>query len=490
MDGTADAAREPGRSRWFALALLASAQFVVVLDMTVVNVALPTIQADLAVPAESLQWVINAYVLTFGGFLLLGGRIADIHGRRRAFLAGFALFAVASLADGMAQDPTQLIVARAVQGIGGAILAPAALASVATLFTGAARNRAMGIWGAVAGSGGAAGLLLGGVLTDTVGWRWAFWVNVPIAVLVIALAPRLIPESRAEGTVRGLDVPGALAVTGGVSMLVYGLVQTESLGWTAPWTLGALAVAVLLLGAFVLIERRSAAPLVEFRIFRLRTATVANLAMLIFGAGIFTMMYFLVLYLQQVLGYGPLQAGMACLPIAGSGILAAQLVSAAIARYGIKTVLVGGLMIAAAGLIWFGAAPADGSYLQHVLGPSVVVALGAFTASVAITIGAVTDVPEGDTGLAGGLINVSQQIGSALGLAITATLAAAHTERLVADAVPLTEALADGFRLGFQVGAGFAAVAAALVAVLMPAHRPTAAPDADGAPRPDQLEST
>src|SRR3954453_1919803 len=303
--------------RWYALILLAEAQFVVVLDASIVNVALPTIGEALDFSQENLAWVVNAYVLTFGGFLLLGGRLADLLGRRRVFMGGLLLVAVASLAAGFAATEGQLIAARAAQGLGAALISPAALSIVTTTFKdGAERNKALGAWGAVAGAGGAAGVLLGGILTDGLGWEWVLWVNVPVALVVAALAPRWIADSREESAKRTFDVAGAVTVTAGLSVLVYTLVDATDAGWGSAQTLGLLALSASLIAAFVFIERRSDAPLVPFRIFRIRTLTGANIVGLLVGASLFSMFFFITLYMQQVLGYSPIHAGLSYLPLA------------------------------------------------------------------------------------------------------------------------------------------------------------------------------
>src|SRR5689334_11894159 len=321
-------ATEYAEKRWYALILLAAAQFVVVLDASIVNVALPTIGEALNFSQENLAWVVNAYVLTFGGFLLLGGRMADLLGRRRVFMGGLVLFALASLAGGFATNSGQLIAARAVQGLGAAILSPAALSIVTTTFRdGAERNKALGVWGAVAGSGGAAGVLLGGVLTDGLGWEWVLWVNVPIGLTAAFIAPRLLAESRSSASSRHFDLAGAISVTAGLSVLVYALVDANGRGWGSARTIGLLAAAAALLVGFVVIERRSAAPLVPFRIFRMRTLTGANVVGLLVGASLFSMFFFISLYMQQVLGYSAIHAGLSYLPLALSIIVSAGIAS-------------------------------------------------------------------------------------------------------------------------------------------------------------------
>jgi EmrB/QacA subfamily drug resistance transporter len=438
--------------RWIALILLCVAQFVVVLDASIVNVALPTIGDALKFTESNLPWVVNAYVLTFGGFLLLGGRMADLLGRRRVFMGGLILFALASLAGGLATTSGQLIAARAVQGLGAAILSPAALSIVTTTFRdGAERNKALGVWGAVAGSGGAAGVLLGGVLTDGLGWEWVLWVNVPIGIIAAALAPGLIAESRSEGERRHFDIAGAVSVTAGLSLLVYALVDANSAGWGSAQTISLLAVSVALIVGFVLIERRSAAPLVPFRIFRLRTLTGANVVGLLVGASLFSMFFFISLYMQQVLGYSAIKAGLSYLPLAVSIILSAGIASVLVTRIGFKLVLAAGMALIAAGLLWFSQISAHGSFASDILGPSLLAAVGLGFAFVPTTIAAVSGVGDHEAGLASGLINTSQQIGGALGLAI---LSAISTSVIGTSRAPAV--LVDGFKDAFLAGAGFA----------------------------------
>ena len=453
------------RRRWIALALLATAQFVVVLDASIVNVALPTIGEALDFSQSNLAWVVNAYILTFGGFLLLGGRIADLLGRRRVFMGGLVLFALASLAGGLASSEGQLIAARAVQGLGAAILSPAALSIVTTTFRdGAERNKALGVWGAVAGSGGAAGVLLGGVLTDTLGWEWVLWVNVPIGLIAAALAPSLIAESRAESETRHFDLAGALTVTAGLSLLVYALVDATDAGWASTQTIGLLAGAAALLATFVAVELRSAAPLVPFSIFRLRTLTGANVVGVLTGASLFSMFFFISLYMQQVLGYSAIEAGFAYLPLALTIIVSAGIASTLTTRIGFKPVLIAGMLSIAAGLAWFSQVSVGGSFLGDILGPSLLAALGLGFVFVPQTIAAVAGVKDREAGLASGLINTSQQIGGALGLAILATVANSRTDALFADGAGRATALTEGFQSAFLAGAGFAVLG--LIAVL------------------------
>jgi EmrB/QacA subfamily drug resistance transporter len=454
--------------KWLALALLALAQFVVVLDASIVNVALPSIGSDLQFSQENLSWVINAYTLTFGGFLLLGGRMADLIGRRRLFMGGIVLFGVASLLGGFAETEGQLIAARALQGLGAALLSPAALSLVTVIFKeGAERNKALGVWGAVAGSGGAVGVLLGGMLTEWAGWEWVLFVNVPIAVVGAMLAPRLLPESRNEGA-RHFDVAGAVSVTAGLSILVYALVDAESAGWGSAQTIGLLALAAALLVAFVAIERSSRAPLVPFPgIFRIRTISGINLTALFVAASLFSMFFFISLYMQQVLGYDALKAGLSYLPLALGIIVSAGLASSLTTRFGFKPVLIAGLLLTAGGLVWFSQVSADGSYVSDILFPSLLAAVGLGFAFVPMTVAAVSGVENHEAGLASGLINTSQQIGGALGLAILATIANSRTTDVAEAGNSMPVALVEGFQRAFTVGAGIAILGAIVAIVLI-----------------------
>jgi EmrB/QacA subfamily drug resistance transporter len=460
---------ENGRSKGLALLLLATTQFIVVLDASIVNVALPSIGTDLDVSQENLSWVVNAYTLTFGGFLLLGGRLADLLGRRRMFIAGAILFGLASLAGGLSTSEVQLIAARAVQGLGAALISPAALSIVTTTFAeGAERNKALGVWGAVAGAGGAAGVLLGGILTEYLGWEWVLLVNVPIAAVVAFLAPRLLMESRHPDATT-FDIPGAISVTAGLALLVYGLVNTVDVGWGSGETLLLLAGALALIAAFVAIESRSRAPLMPFTIFRLRTLTGANIVGLLVGMSLFSMFFFISLYLQQVLGYEPLKAGLAYLPLSILIILSAGGASQLVTRVGFKPTLIAGMLLISVGLLWFSQVSAPGgSYVGDVLFPSMIVAVGLGFAFVPVTIAAVTGTRPDEAGLASGLINTSQQVGGALGLAIAATVAnSTTTSAFAAGERDQLIALTEGFQDAFLVCAGFAILGAILAAVLI-----------------------
>jgi EmrB/QacA subfamily drug resistance transporter len=461
-------AQQAERRKWIALALLASTQFVIVLDAAIVNVAIPSIGDDLHFARENLAWIPNAYALTFGGFLLLGGRMADLLGRRRMFMWGLGVFVVASLFGGLSRSEEQLIAMRAVQGFGAALLAPSALSMVTTSFTeGAERNRALGVWGAVSGSGGAAGVLLGGVLTEYAGWEWVLWVNVPIGIVAALLAPRLLDESvRESAETRHFDALGAVVVTAGLSLLVFALVDTVRQGWGSTQTIGLLAVALALILVFVMIERRSPSPLVPFRIFRLRTLTGANVIGLLIGAALFSMFFFLSRYMQEVLRYSPLKTGLSYLPLALMIIVSAGVASVLVTKLGFKPVLIAGLMLVTIGLLWFTQLPVHGVYLSDIVIPMVISALGLGFAFVPVTIAAVSGISNEDSGLASGLINTSQQIGGALGLAVLATIASTTTKNLVDAAgvaggprgaqAALPGALTEGFQDAFLAGAGFA----------------------------------
>jgi EmrB/QacA subfamily drug resistance transporter len=458
--------------RWIALILLCSAQFIVVLDASIVNVALPSIGEALDFSQDNLAWVVNAYVLTFGGFLLLGGRLADLLGRRRVFIAGLLLVAAASLAAGFAASEGQLIAARAAQGLGAAIISPSALSIVTNTFSdGAERNKALGAWGAVAGAGGAAGVLFGGILTDGPGWEWVLWINVPVGLIVAALAPRLILESRSESATRHFDTAGAVSVTAGLSVLVYALVDANDAGWGSVQTLGLLALSAALIAAFVAIELRSQAPLIPFRIFRLRTLTGANTVGLLVGGSLFSMFFFITLYMQQVLGYSPIDAGLSYLPLAVMIAVASGVASQLVTRFGFKPVLAAGMLLIAGALVWFSQVSVGGGFVSDILGPSLLAAAGLGFAFVTTTIAAVSGIRERESGLASGLINTSQQVGGALGLAVLATIANSRTDDLMAGAggsrPELTNALNEGFQSAFLGGAGIAALGFLLTLVLI-----------------------
>jgi EmrB/QacA subfamily drug resistance transporter len=457
------------RAKNLALILLAMTQFVIVIDAAIVNVALPSIGAHLHFSRDDLSWVVNAYTLTFGGFLLLGGRLADLLGRRRRYMAGLVLFSLASFAGGIAQSEPWLIAARAVQGLGAAIVSPAALSIITTTFAeGPERNRALGIWGAVAGAGGAAGVLLGGILTSGLSWRWVLFVNVPIGIAAAALAPRLLAESRAEGGAQAFDFPGAVTVTAGVSLLVYAVVDAVNAGWGSAATVLRLAGSAVLLITFVVIEVRQRDPLMPFSIFRLRTLRGANIVGLLIGMSLFSMFFFISLYLQDVLHFSPIKTGISYLPLSVGIILSAGLASQLVTRLGFKPPLLTGLLLVAGGLVWFAQVPGTGgSYWADVLGPSLLAAVGLGFSFVSVTIAAVAGTRPHEAGLASGLINTSQQVGGALGLAILATVANSRTQSLLHAGVDTSVALTKGYDRAFLVGAGFAIVGAILAAVLI-----------------------
>jgi EmrB/QacA subfamily drug resistance transporter len=457
--------------RWLALALLCAVQFMVVLDIAIVNVALPSIGRSLRFSEENLQWVVSAYTLTFGGFLLLGGRAADLLGRRRVFMAGLALFSLASLVCGLASSEGTLIAFRAVQGLGAAIVSPAALSILTTTFEeGQERNRALGIWGAIAGTGGAAGVLLGGILTDTLSWSWIFFINVPIGAAVLALSPRLLRESRVETAERHFDLAGAVSVTTGLVLLVYGLVESNSLGWGSPRVVGALIVAAVLLVAFVAIESRSAQPLVPLHMFRRRSLTGANIVGFLLGSAVFAMFFFLSLYMQQVLGYSPLRTGLAYLLISATIIASAGAAQALVTRFGVRSVLAAGMGLSAIGLLLFTRVSVGGSYLDDLVPGFVFSGIGLGFGFVPVTIAAVAGVRNDEAGAASGLINTSQQIGGALGVALLSTIATSRIDDYAAShgGQVSPAALVDGFGAAFAVGAVLAAVGLVVTLLLIP----------------------
>jgi EmrB/QacA subfamily drug resistance transporter len=462
-------AQEYLEKRWTALILLCVAQFIVVLDASIVNVALPSIGKGLDFSEENLPWIVNAYVIAFGGFLLLGGRAADLLGRRRVFMAGLAVVGIASLAAGFAATQGELIAARAAQGLGAAIVSPSALSIVTTLFKdGAERNKALGAWGAVAGSAGAAGVLLGGILTDSLGWQWVLWVNVPVAAIALAFTPGLIPESRSESVTRHYDAAGAVSITAGLSLLAYSFLDASNSGWGSTKIVTLLAISVALIAVFIAIELRSKAPLIPFRIFRIRTLTGANVAGLLLGASLFSMFYFISLYMQQVLGYSPIHAGLSYLPLALTIVVAAGIGGQLVTRFGFKPILASGLAFVAIGLVYFSQVSVGGGFLTDILGPSLLAAIGLGFGFVTSTIAAVAGVEEREQGLASGLINTSQQIGGALGLAVLSTIATSRTNDVMATGhSTLPNALTEGFQSAFLGGAVIAALGVVATLVLI-----------------------
>jgi EmrB/QacA subfamily drug resistance transporter len=450
-------AAAPPTNRWLVLVIACLAQFMVVLDVTIVNVALPSIQRGLHFSPASLQWVINGYTLVFGGFLLLGGRAADLIGRKRLFGAGVALFSLASLLNGFAQSSTMLIAGRALQGLGAALVSPAALSIITTTFTSSEeRTKALGVWSGIAAGGGAVGLLLGGVLTDVLSWPWIFFVNVPVGVIALAMTARYVPESRAETEHRTFDVAGAVSVTGGLSLIVFAIVKAQSYGWGSARTLGLIAAGVVLLAVFGVIERRSKAPLVRLSIFRLRTLTVSDTVMLFVASGLFSMFFFASLYVQEILGYSPLRAGLAFLPAtAGIGIGAA-VAQQLIRRLGVRLVGVAGIALATVGMVILTGLPVHGSYAGNLLVGLLPMSIGMGLTFVPITLLGTGNLSDDDAGLASGLFNTAQQVGGALGLAVLSTLAASQTSSLLhggTGAAARAAALVSGYHVAFAGGA-------------------------------------
>ncbi len=460
---------------WVVLTLVCMAQFMVILDATVVNVALPSIKRGLSFTDTDLQWIVNGYTLTFGGFLLLGGRAGDLFGRQRIFLAGLVIFSIASLVNGLAQSPTMLIVGRAVQGFGGALISPAALSIITTTFEeGTRRNKALSVWSAIAASGAAFGLLLGGVLTQALSWRWVFFINVPIAAITIALSLRMVPNSKVRGD-RGVDVLGAVLVTGGLMSIVYALAKaaTPTEGWTSPIVFLFGGIGLALLVAFVLTEMRYRAPLVRLSIFRLRSLSSANGAMLLVSGGMFAMFYFSGLYVQIVLGYSPLKAGLAFLPVCFGIGVGAGLASQAVKRIDVRAVACAGLVIGAAGFFLLQRITVTSGYADVLLPALVVMSLGLGLTFVPLTLVATTTVASDDAGLASGLFNTSQQVGGSLGLAILATLAVDQTNSFFRNLghAPSAQdglaALVQGYRVAFLAAAILLALGAVIVALFI-----------------------
>jgi EmrB/QacA subfamily drug resistance transporter len=459
---------------WLVLVLVCVAQFMVILDATIVNVALPSIQTDLGMSEANLQWVVNSYTLIFGGFLLLGGRAGDLIGRKRLFLAGLVIFTVASLLNGLATSSEWLILARGLQGLGAALVSPAALSIVTTTFAeGRERARAMSVWSAIAAGGGAVGLLLGGILTELFSWPWIFFVNLPVGVAAFFLSLRYVPESTDQHLHKRFDVAGAVTVTAGLVALVYGIVRAESAGWTSASTLGFGGLALVLLTAFVLIERRSAEPLVRLNIFAARTIRSANVVMLLVASGLFAMFFFNSLYVQRVLGYSPIQAGLAFLPVTAGIVVGAGLSQALTKRLDLRTIGTIGLSLGTAGMLLLLRLGVGGSYAGDLLPGLILISIGMGLTFVPITLIATSGIGRGDAGLASGLLNTSQQVGGALGLAILSTLAANRTTSALnglptaPSAAEQASALVDGFHIAFAGGAAFMAAGAILLMVML-----------------------
>jgi len=466
-----EATSSPDPRRWKALIVLSIAYLMVVLDTAIVNVALPTIQEDLGFAPENLQWVVTVYGLTFGGFLLLGGRAGDILGRRRLFITGLVLFAGFSLLCGFASSSGMLIAGRALQGFGAALLAPSVFSIVSVMFReGAERNKALGVLGAIGGSGAAIGVLLGGVFAEFIGWEWIFFINVPIAAAALFTVPIFVKESKAAGLSREFDAAGAISVTASLMLFVFAVTQTTSVGWTSAQTIGCLIASAALMVAFLVIETRVRSPLVRLGFFRQRTPTAANLVGFGLGTAIFGTFFLLSLYQQQVLGFSALETGLGYLAISLTAITASALSQALVTRAGIKPVLSLGLALLAGGLAYFTQVSVDGSYVADLLPGFLLVGVGIGFSFVPVSIAALTGVSAREAGLASGLINTSQQVGGALGLALLVTVANTRTDNLLGDGVELTAALTAGFSLAFWVAIGFAVVALTATLVMLRAN--------------------
>ena len=458
---------QPDPHRWQALALVCVAFFMTVLDGTIVTVALPSIKTSLNVSDNTLQWVLIAYTITFGGFLLLGGRAGDLLGRRRMFMIGVTIFTAASLACGLANTIGVLIAARAVQGLGAAIVAPAVLSIITTMFEeGSERNKALGIWGAIGGSGAAAGVLLGGILTEYAGWEWIFFVNIPVGAFVLALTRPIVRESRIPG-LRGFDAGGAVTITSSLSLLVYAISKAPEVGWGTGSTIALLIGSAALFVAFLVIETRSPSPMVPFDIFRIRTVTGANVCGLFLGVVVFANFFLLTLYVQQVLGYSAIKTGLTFLATAGTVVLLAGISQALVTRVGPRPVMAVGLALITGGMLWYTRIPVEGSFVTNLLPGYLLVGVGMAFSFIPMSIAALAGVAPQEAGLASGLINTAQQIGGALGVAITATVAFTHTETLLASGDSPAQAATSGFALGFWVLAGVSAVSVVACLVLV-----------------------
>ena len=469
------------RRKWLALALLSVIQFMVVLDIAIVNVALPSIQTDLGFSQENLQWVVSAYALLFGGFLLLGGRVADLIGRRRVFVGGLVVFTAASLLSGLAWGEGSLIGARALQGLGAAMITPAALSILTTTFAeGKERNAALGAWGAVGAFGAVAGVLLGGVLTDALSWEWIFFVNIPVGIVGLALAPLLLNESR-DAEAKSFDVPGAALVTGGLVTLVYAITQANDYGWGSAATIGLFTTAAVLLAGFIGWESRTREPLVPFAIFRLRTLVGANIVGLIMGTAMFAMFLMLTLYMQQVLHYSAMKTGVAYLAVAGTAIVWSALAAQLVTRIGVKPVLVVGMTTLSLGLLYFTQVSVGGSYVGDLLPGFLLIAVGLGFTFVPVSIAALAGVQPSEAGLASGLINTTQQIGGALGIAVLSSIATSTTENAVASGDAVSSALTDGFQAAF-IGAAAIALVGILVSLLVVRREDLVEPEIDAEP--------
>ena len=472
------------RTRWLALYVLCLGSLMIVLDVTIVNVALPSIRQDLGFSETSLAWVVNAYLLTYGGFLLLGGRLGDLYGHRRLFLAGIALFTLASLACGLSTTQWMLVTARTVQGVGGAVASAVSLSLMMTLFTEPAeRAKAMGVFGFVAAGGGSIGVVLGGVLTGLINWHWIFLVNVPIGVLVCVLSLRLLPSERGQAMSGRLDVAGAVTVTVALMLAVYAIVNGNQNGWTSAETLGLLGGAVALLALFIVIESRVPSPLVPLGLFKLRNIRISNLVGVLWAASMFAWFFLSALYLQQVLGYKPLKVGLAFLPSnLIMGAFSIGLSARLVMRFGFRKPLAIGLLLASAGLALFARAPVDGTFVVDVLPSMILLGVGAGMAFNPVLLAAMSDVEPKDAGLASGLVNTSFMMGGALGLAVLASIAASRTHTLRLGGASELSALTGGYHVAFLVGAAFAAAAAVIGGTRLRAAEHPAGETARGAP--------
>jgi EmrB/QacA subfamily drug resistance transporter len=469
---------ETDRNKWLVMAVVGAAFFMTILDVAIVNVAIPSIQKDLHIAESTVQWVVTAYAITFGGFLLLGGRMADLLGRRRIFAVGLVLFTIASLTCGLATSAGVLIASRAVQGVGAAIISPAALSIVTTTFSeGAERNKALGIWGALGGSGAAAGVLLGGVLTRYLGWQWIFFVNVPVGAVVFALTRPIVPESRADLGHRNFDAAGAVSVTGGIALLVYAISKAPDAGWAAGQTIGLLVSAAVILAGFVVWELRTTAPLVPFEIFRIRTLTGANSVGLLLGATIYANFFVLTLYVQQVLGWSALKAGLTFLATAGTTVIWAGVAQALVTKAGPRLVTTVGLAVMSLTVLGYTRLPVHGHYWPDLLPLYLTFALGLAFGFIPVTIAGFIGVPPHQAGLASGLLNTSQQVGGAVGVAVTATIFVSHAK--AGHFTP--QAFTSGYHWAFAALVAFAAVGAALAFVFF---RDVHMPSSEAEPAP------
>jgi len=485
------AAHDRGINPWLVLVLVCMAQFMVILDATIVNVALPSIQSDLGLSEANLQWIVNAYALTFGGFLLLGGRAGDLAGRKKIFLVGLVVFTIASLLNGLAWSSGALIVFRGVQGLGAALIAPAALSIItATFKEGAERTKAMGVWAAIAVGGGAVGLVLGGILVEALSWPWIFFVNVPVGIAVFVAALRYVPESRDEEAHRSFDIAGAVTVTAGLVALVYGIVKAQEKGWGSAHTFGFFALALVLLVSFVVIEGRSPEPLVRLGIFRVRTVRAANVVMFLVASGLFAMFFFNTLYLQRVLDYSALKAGLAFLPFTAGIIVGAGLSQQLVPKLGAREVPLIGMTMAVVGLLLFVRLEPGGSYVTDFLPGVLLASVGMGLTFVPVTLIATSGISTNDAGLASGLYNTSQQIGGALGLAVLSTFSASKTDATLSSLghapgpADQGQALVDGFHVAYLGSALLVAAAAILLALLLRREDVVAVGEGAVAPEP------